>query len=477
MSKVSVYKDGHGTYSVYVGQKKVAYFYTKSKADARARKERAKQPKAKRKNPSTGWKQEPYGEVYSYQKNVTVGGAKIRALLHPETARGWVWIVWERKDDTWSKWKKVGNGRETGPNGFRNAKAAADEQISEMREIYGGYTPRRKNARGIPSVKEWLVTLDNGGKFRVLAPTKTLAKMNFRDVHYLWGHSIKSVAVSRKPVGQRERVKPDNAKAHGMWTGWRNNPVVKNHKGYKIQVKWDADRRAWFGAITSPRGKRPTVRSYGAGMGEAWRKAIKWVDDHAKKSARKKAPKRKARTRRKNPAGPSSFLKKEYGAKPTEDFADYLRYVAADMRSSGTIEGAREHGKMAGVIRRLAKTRKPTANDLSYASWLRNIYGPDLDESGKEMTAEDVFHTVWLIGTVAKRGNPGTMTLTPAYGRDYKSKAAVQKDWDSGKDFIVNQFGNRYDGKPMNKQDAKAAGMSSVMIRFHNLTKIYSFKV
>jgi len=29
------------------------------------------------------------------------------------------------------------------------------------------------------------------------------------------------------------------------------------------------------------------------------------------------------------------------------------------------------------------------------------------------------------------------MTLVPAYGRDYTSKKAVEKDWKSGKDFIV----------------------------------------
>jgi hypothetical protein len=28
------------------------------------------------------------------------------------------------------------------------------------------------------------------------------------------------------------------------------------------------------------------------------------------------------------------------------------------------------------------------------------------------------------------------LTLTPAYGRDYKSKKAVVQDWEDGKDFI-----------------------------------------
>lgn len=31
----------------------------------------------------------------------------------------------------------------------------------------------------------------------------------------------------------------------------------------------------------------------------------------------------------------------------------------------------------------------------------------------------------------------GVFPLQPAYGRDYKSKAALQKDWDEGKDFVT----------------------------------------
>ena len=32
------------------------------------------------------------------------------------------------------------------------------------------------------------------------------------------------------------------------------------------------------------------------------------------------------------------------------------------------------------------------------------------------------------------------ITLTPAYGRDYKSKAAVLEDWNAGKDFIIASY-------------------------------------
>ena len=46
------------------------------------------------------------------------------------------------------------------------------------------------------------------------------------------------------------------------------------------------------------------------------------------------------------------------------------------------------------------------------------------------------------------------ITLTPAYGRDYKSKAAVLKDWLEGKDFIIATEDVPWSGKPMNVSQA-----------------------
>lgn len=62
-------------------------------------------------------------------------------------------------------------------------------------------------------------------------------------------------------------------------------------------------------------------------------------------------------------------------------------------------------------------------------------------------------------------------TLTPAYGRDYTSAAKVKADWEAGKDFIIADMFDKYDGKPVNKQDADRAGMQ-VMIRYSGLRKI-----
>ena len=64
------------------------------------------------------------------------------------------------------------------------------------------------------------------------------------------------------------------------------------------------------------------------------------------------------------------------------------------------------------------------------------------------------------------------MTLTPAYGRDYKSKKAVLRDWNDGKDFTVSDMFSPYDGKPTNKQDMEQSTETEVFIRYKNLTQI-----
>ncbi len=66
------------------------------------------------------------------------------------------------------------------------------------------------------------------------------------------------------------------------------------------------------------------------------------------------------------------------------------------------------------------------------------------------------------------------MTLTPAYGRDYKSKAAVQADWDGDKDFIIADFGHPYEGKPANKS-ALRSEVAQVTIRYSRVRKVAVF--
>jgi len=64
------------------------------------------------------------------------------------------------------------------------------------------------------------------------------------------------------------------------------------------------------------------------------------------------------------------------------------------------------------------------------------------------------------------------MTLTPAYGRDYKSKKAIQADLDADKDFIIADFGHRYEGKPVNKSQLIETGVKQVNVRYSKLRKV-----
>ena len=72
---------------------------------------------------------------------------------------------------------------------------------------------------------------------------------------------------------------------------------------------------------------------------------------------------------------------------------------------------------------------------------------------------------------------PSSLTLTPAYGRDYTSKVAVQKDWDELKDFKIANFDVK--GKYINKTDFLRflnADSCSIFIRYSKLRKVMEVK-
>ena len=58
------------------------------------------------------------------------------------------------------------------------------------------------------------------------------------------------------------------------------------------------------------------------------------------------------------------------------------------------------------------------------------------------------------------------ITLTPAYGRDYKSAKEALADWSNGKDFIINAIGHQYDGKYVNNEEP-----GDYTIRYNKLRK------
>lgn len=63
------------------------------------------------------------------------------------------------------------------------------------------------------------------------------------------------------------------------------------------------------------------------------------------------------------------------------------------------------------------------------------------------------------------------VSAVPAYGRDYKSKKAVQADWDAGKDFLVQDVMlSGYVNKDDKPEDV------TLNIRYDRLTKVHVIK-
>lgn len=64
------------------------------------------------------------------------------------------------------------------------------------------------------------------------------------------------------------------------------------------------------------------------------------------------------------------------------------------------------------------------------------------------------------------------VVLTPAYGRDYKSREAAKEAFLQGKDFIYNSPGSRWDGKPCSIRDFPADKYPQVKIRYNGLRSV-----
>ncbi len=66
------------------------------------------------------------------------------------------------------------------------------------------------------------------------------------------------------------------------------------------------------------------------------------------------------------------------------------------------------------------------------------------------------------------------LTLIPAYGRDYASKAAVIADWNAGKDFESVGYGS---GGYVNLAQARELRIVEVNIRYKRLTQVCVVKI
>lgn len=58
------------------------------------------------------------------------------------------------------------------------------------------------------------------------------------------------------------------------------------------------------------------------------------------------------------------------------------------------------------------------------------------------------------------------ITLTPAHGRDYWTKAEVLNDFNRGKDFVLNCCMNPHDGEECNQQELLEGGYAKVRFSF-----------
>ena len=63
------------------------------------------------------------------------------------------------------------------------------------------------------------------------------------------------------------------------------------------------------------------------------------------------------------------------------------------------------------------------------------------------------------------------LSAIPAYGRDYKSQAAVKADWAAGKDFLIQDM---FTGGYVNKDDLPPG--TTLNIRYKKLTQICVIK-
>lgn len=193
-----------------------------------------------RKNPS-GWKRPAKARtgatilVKWFRGSNSSGGIKGRIL---ESYPGrWIWDLLK---------VPKGDGK---IQLFAHGKAVDESEAKSSVEDAYRRDFRRKNARGIPRVREWLISIGNGQKFRVLAPTKRLAILNLREKYSTWGFPIKSVGVARKEVGQREMVVEETKRKNS--SGWTQKPYGDVYK-YTKRVRVGSGPGVAISAIVRP---------------------------------------------------------------------------------------------------------------------------------------------------------------------------------------------------------------------------------
>ena len=70
-----------------------------------------------------------------------------------------------------------------------------------------------------------------------------------------------------------------------------------------------------------------------------------------------------------------------------------------------------------------------------------------------------------------------TLTIGPAYGRDYTSKAKALADWDANKDFMIHDlFHGGYVSKNQKDQLIRD-GITKIMLRYNKMHMVVLIKL
>lgn len=71
-----------------------------------------------------------------------------------------------------------------------------------------------------------------------------------------------------------------------------------------------------------------------------------------------------------------------------------------------------------------------------------------------------------------------SLTLVPAYGRDYKSKKALMADWEAGKDFLAYSFdGSEAYTSIRDTEGFKADNITHLHFRYNKQTLVHVVKL
>ncbi len=76
-----------------------------------------------------------------------------------------------------------------------------------------------------------------------------------------------------------------------------------------------------------------------------------------------------------------------------------------------------------------------------------------------------------------KMGNLNLLTVSPAYGRDYKNAKEAMADWQAGKDFKAESMKVHGYLSSRDTEALKADGFTDIMIRYGNLRRGTLFKI